>query len=87
MIDISKLSPERPVLIAGPTASGKTALALEIAARQGGRIINADALQVYDGWRVLTARPSPEEEASAPHVLLAMCPLMRTIPPASGCAT
>jgi len=74
MIDISKLSPERPVLIAGPTASGKTALALEIAARQGGRIINADALQVYDGWRVLTARPSPEEEASAPHALFGHVP-------------
>lgn len=74
MFDISSLSAELPVLIAGPTASGKTALALEIAARQGGRILNADALQVYDGWRVLTARPSPEEEAAAPHALFGHVP-------------
>ncbi|WP_298836079.1 tRNA (adenosine(37)-N6)-dimethylallyltransferase MiaA [uncultured Roseobacter sp.] len=58
-----------PVLIAGPTASGKSALALEAAARCGGIIVNADASQVYDCWRVLTARPSEEEEASAPHAL------------------
>lgn len=63
------VSAERPVLIAGPTASGKSALALEIAARQGGVIVNADALQVYDCWRVLTARPSPSEQAAAPHRL------------------
>ncbi|MDC0737060.1 tRNA (adenosine(37)-N6)-dimethylallyltransferase MiaA [Cognatishimia sp. SS12] len=63
------LSPEAPVLIAGPTASGKSALALEIAARQGGVIVNADALQVYDNWRVLSARPSAEDEATAPHAL------------------
>ena len=74
MPDIATLSPERPVLIAGPTASGKTALALEIAARQGGRIVNADALQVYDGWRVLTARPTPEEVAAAPHALFGHVP-------------
>jgi tRNA dimethylallyltransferase len=74
LIDIDILSAELPILIAGPTASGKTALALEIAGRQGGRIINADALQVYDGWRVLTARPSPEEEAAAPHALFGHVP-------------
>ncbi|MDO5657741.1 MAG: tRNA (adenosine(37)-N6)-dimethylallyltransferase MiaA [Paracoccus sp. (in: a-proteobacteria)] len=66
---IDGLSPERHVLIAGPTASGKSALALEIAARQGGRIVNADALQIWSCWRVLTARPSPEDEAAAPHLL------------------
>lgn len=59
----------RPLLIAGPTASGKSAYALEAAARDGGVIINADASQVYGGWRVLTARPSVEEEALAPHLL------------------
>lgn len=64
---IRDLSAERPVLIAGPTASGKSGLALEIAAQGGGVIINADALQVYDCWRVLTARPSLAEEALAPH--------------------
>jgi len=60
---------ERPVLIAGPTASGKSTLALEVAERLGGAIVNADALQVYANWRVLTARPGPEEEARAPHLL------------------
>ncbi len=58
----------RPLLIAGPTASGKSDYALAEAAR-GGVVINADASQVYDIWRVLTARPSPEEEAQAPHRL------------------
>ncbi len=58
-----------PILIAGPTASGKTALALEMAARHGGAIINADSMQVYRELRILTARPTPEEEASAPHLL------------------
>jgi tRNA dimethylallyltransferase len=58
-----------PVLIAGPTASGKSALALEIAAAQGGTIVNADASQVYDCWRVITARPTVAEEAQVPHLL------------------
>ena len=66
---LDTLHVDKPVLIAGPTASGKSALALRIATEQGGRIINADASQVYDCWRVLTARPSPEEEAQAPHAL------------------
>lgn len=57
-----------PLLIAGPTASGKSALALREAAR-GGVVINADASQVYAGWRVLTARPSEAEAAAAPHRL------------------
>ncbi len=57
------------LLIAGPTASGKSALAIECARRLGGRIINADSMQVYDILRVLTARPSLEEEALAPHCL------------------
>lgn len=69
MIDFKALSAERPVLIAGPTASGKSALALEIAARQGGVIVNADALQVYANWRVLSARPSEQDEALAPHAM------------------
>jgi tRNA dimethylallyltransferase len=66
---LKSLSPERPVLIAGPTASGKSALALEVVARQGGIIINADALQVFANWRSLTARPGVEDEARAPHRL------------------
>lgn len=57
------------MLIAGPTASGKSALALELAARDGRVIVNADALQVYDCWRVLSARPSVADEAAAEHAL------------------
>ncbi|PCH65504.1 MAG: tRNA (adenosine(37)-N6)-dimethylallyltransferase MiaA [Rhodobacteraceae bacterium] len=60
---------DRPVLIAGPTASGKSALALEIAQTHGGVIVNADASQVFDCWRVVTARPSATEEAQVPHRL------------------
>jgi len=66
---LSKLSAELPVLIAGPTASGKSGLALKLAERQGGVIVNADALQVYACWRVLTARPSAADEALVPHRL------------------
>ncbi len=58
-----------PILIAGPTASGKSALALEMAERDGGAIINADSMQVYRELRILTARPTPEEEARVPHRL------------------
>lgn len=64
-----RIDPDRPVLIAGPTASGKSALALEIAEKQGGVVVNADASQVFDCWRIVTARPSAEEEARAPHRL------------------
>lgn len=58
-----------PILIAGPTGSGKSALAIALAERFDGVIINADSQQVYAEWRVLTARPSPTEEAAAPHLL------------------
>lgn len=57
------------LLIMGPTASGKSALALALAERIGGEIVNADSMQVYRDFRILTARPSPEEEARAPHHL------------------
>jgi tRNA dimethylallyltransferase len=59
----------RAVLIAGPTASGKSALALALAERFGGVVINADSMQVYRDLRVLSARPTVEEEARAPHRL------------------
>ncbi|MDV7141490.1 tRNA (adenosine(37)-N6)-dimethylallyltransferase MiaA [Tropicimonas sp. TH_r6] len=68
-LNVKEIDPERPVLIAGPTASGKSALALEIAEKQGGIVVNADALQVYANWRVLTARPPDEDLARAPHAL------------------
>lgn len=64
----------RIVLIAGPTASGKSALALALAERLGGTIINADSMQVYRELRVLTARPSPEEDALVPHRLFGTVP-------------
>ncbi|WP_241523904.1 tRNA (adenosine(37)-N6)-dimethylallyltransferase MiaA [Oceaniglobus indicus] len=60
---------DTPVLITGPTASGKSALALRIAESAGGTIINADALQVFANWRILTARPTPGDAARAPHRL------------------
>lgn len=71
---LPKISPDQPVLIAGPTASGKSALALEIAQQQGGVIINADASQVYDCWRVITARPTAAEEAGTKHALYGHLP-------------
>ena len=57
------------ILIAGPTASGKSALALKLAAKLNGVVVNADSMQVYRDLRVITARPAPEEEARAPHRL------------------
>ncbi|RIK92512.1 MAG: tRNA (adenosine(37)-N6)-dimethylallyltransferase MiaA [Proteobacteria bacterium] len=59
----------KAVFLAGPTAGGKSALALALAERAGGVIINADSMQVYRELRVVTARPSPEEEARVPHRL------------------
>lgn len=59
----------RPILIAGPTASGKSALALGLARRFGGAVINADSQQVFRDWRILSARPTPDDEAQAPHFL------------------
>jgi tRNA dimethylallyltransferase len=62
--------PKSPLaLIAGPTASGKSALALALAERSGGTIINADSAQVYCDLRILSARPSPADEARVPHRL------------------
>jgi tRNA dimethylallyltransferase len=57
------------VLIAGPTASGKSALAIELARRTGGTVVNADSMQVYADLRVLSARPTEAEEALVPHRL------------------
>ncbi|WP_290691123.1 MULTISPECIES: tRNA (adenosine(37)-N6)-dimethylallyltransferase MiaA [unclassified Haematobacter] len=68
-LQYSDLIDDRPILIAGCTASGKSALAIELVQRFGGVIVNADALQVYANWRVLTARPSEAEKAGIPHLL------------------
>jgi tRNA dimethylallyltransferase len=63
------VSRPRAILIAGPTASGKSALALALAEELHGTIINADSMQVYRDLRIITARPAPAEEARVPHLL------------------
>ena len=66
---VNPVSEPKIILIAGPTASGKSALALALAEKLGGAIINADSMQVYRDLRIITARPTPEEEVRAPHRL------------------
>lgn len=68
------ISREAPILIAGPTASGKSALAMAVAERHDAQIINADALQVYRDWRILTARPDAGDEERVPHMLYGHVP-------------
>lgn len=65
----SELSGRRAVLIAGPTAGGKSALACEIADALGGIVVNSDSMQVYSCWQILTARPSQNEMRGIPHEL------------------
>lgn len=74
----SHRSDMKPILIAGPTASGKSHLALEIANATNGAIINADALQVYQGWSVLTARPSSNDLAHCPHYMYGHVAMQQT---------
>lgn len=62
------------ILVAGPTASGKSALAIELAERLGGAVINADSMQVYRELRVITARPGDADLARAPHALYGVRP-------------
>ncbi len=68
-----ELGDTKAVLIAGPTASGKSALALALAEATGGVVINTDSMQVYSDLRIITARPTPEDEARAPHRLYGYC--------------
>ncbi|WP_151343459.1 tRNA (adenosine(37)-N6)-dimethylallyltransferase MiaA [Rhizobium leguminosarum] len=68
------LSTVNAILITGPTASGKSALAVELARRHDGAVVNADSMQVYDTLRVLTARPSDEEMQGVPHHLYGHVP-------------
>lgn len=63
------LTYNKPILIAGPTASGKSTLAIKIARKCGGAIINADALQVYAGWNILSARPTDADLRQCPHYM------------------
>ena len=71
---MDEASNTRAVLICGPTASGKSALALELARELGGAVINADSMQVYAELRIITNRPTPAEEAGAPHRLYGVRP-------------
>lgn len=64
-----------PFFIVGPTASGKSALAVKLAERAGGEIVNADAFQLYEGMDILTAKPSAAERAAVPHHLYGVLPV------------
>lgn len=66
---------QRVLIVTGPTASGKSALALALAERRGGVVINADAMQTYDAFPILTAQPTAEERARVPHALYGVLPL------------
>ena len=66
---IDQISSETPILIAGQTASGKSKLAHQLAEKRDRVIVNADAIQVYENWRILTARPSIADEALTTHML------------------
>jgi tRNA dimethylallyltransferase len=70
---------QRVIVITGPTASGKSALALALAERRHGTVINADAMQAYDAFPILTAQPVAEERARAPHALYGVLPLSQTL--------
>ena len=69
----------RVIVVAGPTASGKSALALALAERRQGTVINADAMQTYDAFPILTAQPTTEERARVPHALYGVLPLSETL--------
>ena len=74
MVDLKIAAATKAVLIAGPTASGKSTLALNLARRVGGLVINADSMQVYSELRILTARPDAEDEAAVEHILYGHVP-------------
>ena len=69
----------RVIVVAGPTASGKSALALALAEQRNGIVINADAMQTYDAFPILTAQPTKEERARVPHALYGVLPLSETL--------
>ena len=70
---------QRVIVITGPTASGKSALALALAERHRGTVINADAMQTYDAFPILTAQPTPAERSRVPHALYGVLPLSETL--------
>jgi tRNA dimethylallyltransferase len=74
-LEMSSTDRLKAVLICGPTASGKSALALELAREFGGAVINSDSMQVYTELNVITSRPSPQDEDAAPHRLYGIRPM------------
>lgn len=76
---MSSKAQDRVIVVTGPTASGKSALALALAERRNGVVINADAMQTYDAFPILTAQPSTEERARVPHALYGVLPLSETL--------
>src|ERR1700682_3994531 len=73
------MTPPRVIVITGPTASGKSALALALAQARQGTVINADAMQTYDAFPILTAQPTARERADVPHQLYGVLPLSETL--------
>ena len=73
------MAPQRVIVITGPTASGKSALALAFAQARRGAVINADAMQTYDAFPILTAQPTAREQTDAPHRLYGVLPLSETL--------
>ena len=69
----------RVIVVTGPTASGKSALALALSEQRSGTVINADAMQTYDAFPILTAQPTAEERARVPHRLYGVLPLSDTL--------
>ena len=76
---ISPAMDQRVIVITGPTASGKSALALALAERHRGTVINADAMQTYDAFPILTAQPTTAERSRVPHALYGVLPLSETL--------
>lgn len=68
-----RLKPNTLIVVAGPTASGKTTLAIQIAKAVDGEIVSADSMQIYRGVDIATAKPTPEELAAVPHHLIGFC--------------
>jgi tRNA dimethylallyltransferase len=73
------MAQQRVIVITGPTASGKSAAALALARARQGTVINADAMQTYDAFPILTAQPTEEERAGVPHRLYGVLPLSETL--------
>jgi len=73
------MAPERVIVITGPTASGKSTLALALAGERQATVINADAMQTYDAFPILTAQPTLGEQAGVPHRLYGVVPLSETL--------